>query len=91
LTTLRASLYFNRAMLHAAMGKPKIVRDKCTLPLSSVRLVDTVVTEMALLKSLDQRLLLNEVAPGISIDDVVQNTEAELIIPAEIPEMCIAA
>jgi hypothetical protein len=36
-------------MIHAAMGKLKIVRNKCTLPLSSVRLVDTVVTLMALL------------------------------------------
>jgi acetate CoA/acetoacetate CoA-transferase beta subunit len=91
LTALRSSLYFNRAKTHAAKGKPKIVRNKCTLPLSALRPVDTIVTEMALLKSSDQGLVLNEGAPGISIDDVVQNAEAELIIPAEIPEMYIAA
>jgi acetate CoA/acetoacetate CoA-transferase beta subunit len=78
------------AMTHTAKGKPKIVHE-CTLPLTSARPVDTVVTEMALLKSSDQGLVLKELAPGVSVDDVVQNTEAELIIPAEVPEMPIAA
>jgi acetate CoA/acetoacetate CoA-transferase beta subunit len=78
------------AMTHTAKGKPKIVRE-CILPLTSARPVNTVVTEMAVLKSSDQGLVLKEVAPGISVDDVVQNTEAELIIPAEVPEMSIAA
>ena len=66
-----------------AKGKPKIVRE-CTLPLTSARPVDTVVTDMAVLKSSDQGLVLKEVAPGVSVDEVVQNTEAELIIPDEV-------
>lgn len=77
------------AMTHTAKGEAKIVRE-CTLPLTSARRVDTVVTEMAVLKSSDQGLMLVEVAPGVSADDVVQNAEAELIIPAEVPEMPIA-
>jgi acetate CoA/acetoacetate CoA-transferase beta subunit len=78
------------AMTHTAKGAPKIVRE-CTLPLTSARPVDTVVTDLAVLKSSDQGLVLTEVAPGVSVNDVVQNTEAELIIPAEVPEMPIAA
>jgi acetate CoA/acetoacetate CoA-transferase beta subunit len=74
------------AMTHTARGKTKIVRE-CTLLLTSARPVDRVVTEMAVLKSSDQELVLKELAPGVSVDDVVQNTEAELIIPAEVPEM----
>ncbi len=77
------------AMTHTAKGKPKIVRE-CTLPLTSARPVDTVVTEMAVLKSSEQGLVLKEVAPGVSVEDVLQNTEAELIIPAEVPEMPLA-
>ncbi len=77
------------AMTHTAKGKPKIVRE-CTLPLTSARPVDTVVTELAVLKSSEQGLMLKEVAPGVSVEDVLQNTEAELIIPDEVPEMPIA-
>ena len=77
------------AMTNTAKGKPKIVRE-CTLPLTSARPVDTVVTEMAVLKSSEQGLVLKEVAPGVSVEDVLQNTEAELIIPAEVPEMPLA-
>ncbi len=78
------------AMTHTAKGKSKIVRE-CTLPLTSARPVDTVVTDMAVLKSSDQGLVIKEVAPGVSVDEVVQNTEAELIIPAEVPEMPLAS
>ncbi len=78
------------AMTHTAKGNPKILRE-CTLPLTSARPVDTVVTEMAVLKTSGDGLVLKEVAPGVSVDDVVQNTEAELIIPDQVPEMQIAA
>lgn len=77
------------AMTHTARGRPKIVRE-CTLPLTSARPVDTVVTELAMLKRSDEGLVLKEVAPGISVDDVLQHTEAELIIPDHVPEMAIA-
>ena len=78
------------AMTHTAKGKPKIVGE-CTLPLTSARHVDTVVTDMAVLKSSEQGLVLAEVAPGVSVDDVVKNTEAELIVPADVPEMPLAS
>jgi len=78
------------AMQHTAKGKPKIVRE-CTLPLTSIRPVDLVVTELAVIKLTEQGLVLKEVAPGVSVADVVKNTEAELIIPDTVPEMPVAA
>jgi len=77
------------AMTHTAKGNPKILRE-CTLPLTSARPVDTVVTEMAVLQTSDEGLVLKELAPGVSVDDVLQNTEAELIIPESVPEMSVS-
>jgi acetate CoA/acetoacetate CoA-transferase beta subunit len=76
------------AMQHAAKGKPKIVK-KCNLPLTSVRAVDLVVTDMAVIGFPDGRATLMETAPGVSVADVIANTEAELVVPAEVPEMAI--
>jgi acetate CoA/acetoacetate CoA-transferase beta subunit len=74
------------AMQHAAKGKSKIV-SKCTLPLTSVRPVDLVVTDMAVIGFPDGRATLLETAPGISVGEVMAATDAELIIPGRIPEM----
>jgi acetate CoA/acetoacetate CoA-transferase beta subunit len=74
------------AMQHAAKGKSKIV-SKCTLPLTSVRPVDLVVTDMAVIGFPDGRATLLETAPGISVGEVMAVTDAELIIPDSIPEM----
>ncbi len=78
------------AMTHTAKGNPKILRE-CTLPLTSARPVDTVVTDMAVLKTSERGLVLKEVAPGVSVDDVIQATEAELIVEGDVPEMPVAA
>jgi acetate CoA/acetoacetate CoA-transferase beta subunit len=76
------------AMQHAAKGKSKIV-SKCTLPLTSSRPVDLVVTDMAVIAFPDGKATLLETAPGISIAEVLAVTEAELAIPCSIPEMDI--
>jgi acetate CoA/acetoacetate CoA-transferase beta subunit len=76
------------AMQHAAKGKSKIVK-KCNLPLTSVRAVDLVVTDMAVIGFPDGRATLMETAPGVSVADVIANTEAELVVPAKVPEMAI--
>ena len=76
------------AMQHAAKGKSKIVK-KCNLPLTSVRAIDLVVTDMAVIGFPDGRPTLMETAPGVSIADVVANTEAELVVPSKVPEMAI--
>ena len=76
------------AMQHAAKGKPKIVA-KCTLPLTSTRPVDLVVTEIAVIAFPDGKATLLETAPGISIGDVVADTEADLVVPDSVTEMNI--
>jgi acetate CoA/acetoacetate CoA-transferase beta subunit len=74
------------AMQHAAKGKSKIVK-KCSLPLTSVRSVDLVVTELAVIGFPNGRATLLERAPGVSLDEIRSNTEAELVIPDNVPEM----
>lgn len=74
------------AMQHAAKGKSKIVA-KCTLPLTSARPVDLVVTDMAVIAFPDGKPTLLEIAPGISVGEVVAVTDAELVVPDNVPEM----
>jgi acetate CoA/acetoacetate CoA-transferase beta subunit len=76
------------AMQHAAKGKSKIVK-KCNLPLTSVRAIDLVVTDMAVIGFPGGRATLMETAPGVSVADIIANTEAELVVPAKVPEMAI--
>jgi acetate CoA/acetoacetate CoA-transferase beta subunit len=76
------------AMQHAAKGKSKIVR-KCGLPLTSVRPVDLVVTDMAVMGFENGRITLLETAPGVSVAEVMAVTEAELSIPDHVPQMKI--
>jgi len=74
------------AMQHTAKGKPKIVK-QCSLPLTSTRPVDLVVTELAVIAFPDQRATLLETAPGVTAQDVITNTEAELSVPDQVPQM----
>ena len=76
------------AMQHAAKGKSKIVQ-KCGLPLTSVRPVDLVVTDMAVMGFDGGKIALLETAPGVSVAEVMAVTEAELAIPDKVPEMKI--
>jgi len=76
------------AMQHTAKGKSKIVK-KCTLPVTSTRPVDMVVTELAVIELRDGRATLRETAPGVSTAQVMAATEAELVIPTHVPEMSL--
>jgi acetate CoA/acetoacetate CoA-transferase beta subunit len=76
------------AMQHTAKGKPKIVKE-CSLPLTSTRPVDLVVTELAVIAFPGGRATLLETAPGVSARDVVANTEAELVVPDRVPQMSV--
>src|SRR5580698_2830082 len=67
------------AMQHAAKGRSKIVA-RCSLPLTSARPVDLVVTDMAVIGFPEGRATLLEAAPGVSIAEVLAVTEAELFI-----------
>jgi acetate CoA/acetoacetate CoA-transferase beta subunit len=76
------------AMTHTAKGAPKLVPE-CTLPLTSLRRVSLVVTEMAVIEPTPEGLVLRETAPGVSVKDVLAASAAPLIVPNEVPEMAI--
>jgi acetate CoA/acetoacetate CoA-transferase beta subunit len=74
------------AMQHTAKGKPKILR-QCELPLTSQRPVDLVVTDMAVIGFPEGRATLLETAPGVSVEQVIAATQAQLAVPASVPGM----
>lgn len=75
------------AMMHVnKAGESKILK-KCTLPLTGVGCVKKVVTELAVMDVTPKGFKLLERAPGVSVEDIIKATEAELIIEGEIPEM----
>jgi len=74
------------AMQHTAKGKPKIL-NKCTLPLTSARPVDLVVTELAVIGFPEGRATLLERGPGVTVEQVIAATEATLAMPNNVPEM----
>lgn len=76
------------AMQHSAKGKPKIVR-QCTLPLTSARRIDLVVTELAVISFDGGIPTLLETAPGVSVQQVLAATEASLVVPEQVPQMQI--
>ena len=76
------------AMQHTAKGRPKIVK-RCSLPLTSIRPVDLVVTELAVIAFPGGRATLVETAPGVDVSRVLAATEAELEIPERVPSMLL--
>jgi acetate CoA/acetoacetate CoA-transferase beta subunit len=76
------------AMQHTAGGTPKIVAE-CSLPLTSIRPVDLVVTELAVIGFPGGRATLLETAPGVSVEQVLAATEAPLAVPAHVPSMSL--
>ncbi|HPX00324.1 MAG TPA: 3-oxoacid CoA-transferase subunit B, partial [Sedimentibacter sp.] len=67
------------SMVHTQKGKPKILKD-CTLPLTAKGQVDIIVTEMALIRVTKDGLVLEELGPEATVEDVVAATEANLIV-----------
>jgi len=75
------------AMEHTTReGQPKILK-KCTLPLTGARVVDTIVTEMAYIRVTPTGLVLEEIAPGLTAEDVQRATEARLILSSALKSM----
>jgi acetate CoA/acetoacetate CoA-transferase beta subunit len=74
------------AMTHTAKGRSKIL-DVCTLPLTSERRVDLIVTELAVMEPSAGGLILRELAPGVDIDTVQRATDTRLIVPEHVPCM----
>lgn len=76
------------AMEHTAKGNPKILKE-CTLPLTAAGEVNLIITEMAVIEVTEKGLLLKELGPEATVEEVVAATEAELIIPEELKRMNI--
>ena len=76
------------AMPHTAKGKPKIVK-QCSLPLTSTRPIDLLVTELAVIAFSGNRATLVETAPGVTVQEVVTNTEATLNVPEHVGQMSV--
>jgi 3-oxoacid CoA-transferase B subunit len=76
------------AMQHTAKGRPKIVPE-CTLPLTAMRRVTIIITDLAVIEPTDDGLVLRERAPGVTVDEIVAATSAKLHIPDVVPEMNI--
>jgi 3-oxoacid CoA-transferase subunit B len=75
------------AMMHTnRAGESKILK-KCTLPITGVNCVKKVVTNLAVLEVTENGFKLLERAPGISLEEIKNATEATLIIEGDIPEM----
>ncbi|MFY7666933.1 CoA transferase subunit B [Flavobacterium sp.] len=78
------------AMMHVnKAGESKILK-RCTLPLTGVGCVKKVVTELAVLEITPNGFKLLERAPGVTVEEIVKATEANLIIEGFIPEMDIS-
>lgn len=67
------------AMLHTAKGKSKILKN-CTLPLTAKNVVDMIVTELAVMKVTENGLLVTEISEGVTVEELIEMTEADLII-----------
>jgi acetate CoA/acetoacetate CoA-transferase beta subunit len=67
------------AMLHTAKGTPKILK-KCQLPLTAVGKVNLIVTELGVMEVTPNGLVLQEIAPGVDLEEILRGTEADLII-----------
>jgi acetate CoA/acetoacetate CoA-transferase beta subunit len=75
------------SMEHTAKGQPKIMRE-CTLPLTAAGQVNMIITEMGVMEVTAEGLVLNEINPEFTIEQVQTATEAKLIISPNLKNMC---
>ncbi len=73
-------------MLHTAKDGTSKILKKCALPLTGKKVVDLVITDLAVMEVTPQGLKLREIAPGVTVDEVLKSTEAELLVE-EVCEM----
>ena len=67
-------------------GKSKLLK-KCTLPITGVSCVKKIVTDLAVIQITEQGFKLLERAPGVSVEEIISATEADIIVSGEIPIM----
>jgi 3-oxoacid CoA-transferase subunit B len=74
-------------MTHASKHGESKLLPQCTLPLTGASCIKKVVTDLAYVEIADGKFWLKERAPGISVDEIVQKTAGELVVPEVVPEM----
>ncbi|MCT4619016.1 MAG: 3-oxoacid CoA-transferase subunit B [Marinisporobacter sp.] len=74
------------SMTHTQKGKPKILKE-CNLPLTAAGQVNMIVTEMGVMDVTDQGIVLKEINPEFTVEDVQNATDAELIIADDLKKM----
>lgn len=74
------------AMLHTAKGKPKIL-EECTLPLTAKGAVDLIVTELGVMKVTEDGLVLKEIHPDVTVEEVKEVTGCKLIVAENLKMM----
>lgn len=74
------------AMEHTIKGAPKIMTS-CTYPLTAVGVVKKIITEMGVMDITEKGIVLKEIAPGLTVDEVQAATDANLIIPEQLAVM----
>ena len=75
------------AMQHTSRdGQSKLLKE-CTLPLTGVKCVKKIVSDLAVIEVTDEGFLLLERAPGVSVEEIKAATEGKLIVKGEVPEM----
>lgn len=75
------------AMMHTNKAGASKLLKRCSLPLTGVRCVKMIVTNLAVLEIREEQFILKERAPGVSVDEIRKATEGDLIVDSEVPEM----
>jgi len=74
-------------MTHASKHGDSKLLPKCTLPLTGAGCIKKVVTNLAYIEIADNKFWLKERAPGVSVDEIVEKTAGEMVVPDHVPEM----
>ena len=77
------------AMMHSNKAGISKMLSKCSLPLTGVKCVKKIVTDIAVLEIKDEKFYLLERAPGVTVEEIISKTDGELVVPDEVPEMSI--
>ncbi|MBT3798882.1 MAG: CoA transferase subunit B [Porticoccaceae bacterium] len=74
-------------MTHASKSGQSKLLSECTLPLTGKGCIRRVLTDLALMDIEDGKFILRERAPGVSVDEIINLTDGELVVPDHVPEM----